>query len=909
MTVRVRTLMALGVLLWMCSSVAAEDETMRAATAEYRGRVVPLLQKYCHSCHGAEKQKANLNLAAVTQAVQVANDRDRWEVVRDYLQSGEMPPEGAEPRPSDDERKSMIAWVESTLSKADCNLKNPGRVTLRRLNRAEYNNVVRDLLAVDFKPADDFPADDVGYGFDNNGDVLSLDPLLLEKYLRAAEEITRRSIDTAGPAVVPSKVFRGDQLNQFGGDGHDQGRSLSSNGELATDYEFPGDGRYTIGARIIGEQAGPEPVRAAIKVDGRTIREIRIEEHKKGRRFEAVVELPKGKHRVAVAFLNDFYDKDGPDPEHRDRNLILNEVRIVGPGDPIGTIELDEVGDEVGGSAHPRGRNVPASPGLTLRYDFPGEGEFRIRIKAFAQQAGPDPARLALKLNDELVEVYEVEGTEELPGEYEARIFVGKGSRKLQIDFLNDYYQPDHPDEKLRGDRNLIVEKITVAGPLKGYYERVPAGHRLVFFEHALSRDYAEVTRKVLHKFANRAYRRPATEAEVNRLCQLAELVRKDGGNYEESIQIAIQAVLCSPSFLYRPEFGAPGTSAGSAGVQPLSDFELASRLSFFLWSSMPDQELFRAAWDGKLRDPKVLEAQTRRMLKDPRSAALIDGFVTQWLQISKLKDVTPDPKTFPRFNQKLRQAMATETRLFARSIIEEDRSILELIDADYTFVNERLARLYEIGGVEGDEFRRVSLKPENHRGGLLTQASVLTVTSNPTRTSPVKRGKWILEQILGTPPPPPPPDVPALIEDKGQLTGSLRERLQEHRANPGCASCHDRMDPLGFGFENFDGIGVYRTKDGARDIDASGVLPSGESFQGAGDLKALLRAKSTEFARCLTEKLMTYGLGRGLEYYDRCAVDQIVSDLPKDGFKFGSLVVDIVQSEPFRTRKTEEGE
>lgn len=902
---RARLLLVLFLVI-AAPSAGRSDEEMRAATQEFRDRVAPLLTKYCTDCHGAEKQKANLDLAAVTEAVQVANDRDRWEIVRDFVESGEMPPAGVAPRPAEEEARTIVEWIESTLSKADCDLKNPGRVTLRRLNRAEYNNVVRDLLGVDFRPADDFPADDVGYGFDNNGDVLSLDLLLLEKYLRAAEEVTRRSIDTAGPTVIPSKIYRGGELDDFGGSDHEQGRGLATNGELGTDHEFPAAGRYTIGARIIGEQAGPEPVRAAILVDGRTIREFAVEEHRRGRRFEAVAELSEGKHRVAVAFLNDFYDENGPDPERRDRNLILNELRIVGPGDPIGTIELDEAGDEVGGSAHPRGRNVPGAPGLKLRYDFPGEGEYRIRIKAFAEQAGPEPARLDFKINDQLVEAFEVRATEEAPAVYEARLLLGKGGRNLQIEFPNDYYQPDHADEALRGDRNLIVEELTVVGPVRGYYGRVPDGHRMVLFEPAYTRTYAETTRKVLHKFANRAFRRPATDEEVDRLCAMAEGVRRDGGSYEEGIQLAIQAVLCSPSFLYRPEFGASGASAG---VIPLGDFELASRLSFFLWSSMPDQELFRAAWDGRLSDPAVLEAQARRMLKDPRAQALVDGFAGQWLQIGKLDGATPDPVRYPRFNERLRRAMATETRLFVRSVMEEDRSILDLLDADYTFLNDRLARIYEIEGVEGEEFRRVALPPGSRRGGLLTQASILTSTSNPTRTSPVKRGRWILEQILGTPPPPPPPDVPALEEGSAELHGTVRERMAQHRTNPGCASCHERMDPLGLGFENYDGIGVFRETDGSAPIDASGELPSGETFRGAEDLKALLKSRSSEFARCLSEKLMTYALGRGLEYYDRCAVDEVVAALPDDGYKFSRVVVGIVTSDPFRTREAEGSE
>jgi hypothetical protein len=378
----------------------------------------------------------------------------------------------------------------------------------------------------------------------------------------------------------------------------------------------------------------------------------------------------------------------------------------------------------------------------------------------------------------------------------------------------------------------------------------------------------------------------------------------KEGESFENSVKLALEAVLVSPHFLFRGELQPRPRDPNS--IHPIDEFALASRLSYFLWSSMPDDELFALAERGKLR--KTLDAQVRRMLKESRARALVENFAGQWLQIRNLKLIAPDTVQFPEFDDNLRAAMEKETQLFFEAIMKGDRSVLEFLDSDYTFVNERLARLYGIAGVGGEQFQRVSLKG-SQRGGLLTQASILTITSNPTRTSPVKRGKWILDNILGTPPPPPPPDVPDLKEGKeAVLSGTLRQRMEQHRENTLCASCHARMDPIGFGFENFDGIGAWREKDGSFPIDPAGKLVSGETFQGPADLKQiLLNRKKEEFLRCLSERLLTYSLGRGLEYYDRKAVDQIAQGLAKSKYKFSSLVLGVVKSAPFQMRRGEE--
>jgi hypothetical protein len=394
------------------------------------------------------------------------------------------------------------------------------------------------------------------------------------------------------------------------------------------------------------------------------------------------------------------------------------------------------------------------------------------------------------------------------------------------------------------------------------------------------------------------AYRRPATKDEVDRVARLVQSAQKDGMTVEQAMRIGLEAMLVSPNFLFRverdPQPDAPGA------IHPVNDYELASRLSYFLWSSMPDQTLFDLAAKGHLRDAKTLNAQLQRMLKDGKSDALVENFAGQWLELRNLDSMHPDPDEFPQFDNALRRAMYTESEMFVDSVVREDKSILDFIDGKYTFVNEKLAKFYGIPGVTGKEFRKVSLDG-TERSGILTQAAVLTVTSYPTRTSPVLRGKWILENVLNAPPPPPPPGVGSLDASGGPVTGTMRQQMEKHRANPMCASCHMRMDPLGFALENYNAIGQWRTQDANQPIDASGVLPDGKAFNGSAELKTILAQNKDTFAECLTEKLMVYALGRGLETYDRRAVKQIVSNLAKNDYRFSALIDGIVDSVPFQ--------
>ncbi len=606
---------------------AAEDAKPKSASAPpeptFADNVAPLLNKYCFKCHGGDKPRGNLALDKFKTEAEFLANASVADRVAQFVRGKEMPP-GNRPQPSKQEVAQLLHWIDTNLGSAGCKGKNdPGTVTLRRLNRNEYNNTIRDLVGVHFQPADDFPADDVGYGFDNIGDVLSLPPLLMEKYLAAAEKITAEALKNP--------------------------------------------------------------------------------------------ELKK-------------------------------------------------------------------------------------------------------------------------------RIFIAK------------------PDVKTTEE---------------------------------------QAAKKIIELFARQAFRRTVVPAEVDRLVTFVTLAKANGDSFEQGIELSLQAILTSPHFLFRVERSRRPNNAEIA--LPISEFELATRLSYFLWSSMPDSELFREARQGTLR--KNLESQVKRMLKSPKAQGLVENFGGQWLNLRNLKTVQPDPGRFPQFDDKLRLAMQKETELFFAAIVQEDRNILDFLDADFTFVNEPLAKLYGIPGIKGDEFQHVKLTG-TARGGVLTQASVLTITSNPTRTSPVKRGKWILENILGTPPPPPPPDVPDLAEGGAELSGSVRQRMEQHRANPNCAICHQRMDPLGFGFENFDAIGAWREKDGSFPIDPSGQLPGGESFRGPAELRQILKTRQQEFCRCLTEKMVTYAVGRGIQEADRCSIDQIVEAVAKDGNRFQTLIMQVVKSDPFQKRR-----
>lgn len=532
----------------------------------------------------------------------------------------------------------------------------------------------------------------------------------------------------------------------------------------------------------------------------------------------------------------------------------------------------------------------------TADLSFPGDGEYLLKFYLHAEHAGPDVPKIAVGMNGQRLTEFEVKERGK-PGVYEVKATAKNGPGKLTAAYLNNYNEPSHPDPKMRGDRNAFLTRVEVIGPLH-VKQQPPESFRRIFTKLPQPGEESAVTRELLRAFATKAYRRPASAEEAERLSKLADQARADGASFTEAIGVAVQGALCSPHFLFRWELDPAAVKPGE--VRNLGEFEVASRLSYFLWSSMPDAELSALAERGELT--KQLPQQVRRMLQDSRAQAFTRNFSSQWLQIRALNEIEIDRAKFPKFGNQLREAMKEESRLFFDAVVREDRSVFDLIKADFTFVNQRLAELYGIPNVKGDKMQRVQLPADSPRGGVVSQASVLLATSMPTRTSPVIRGKWVLEQLLGTPPPPAPANVPPLEETKVDKNAPLRVRLEQHRQNPDCAGCHAKIDPVGFALENFDAIGAWRVAENGQPIDTSSVLPGGRKLSGFEELRDYL--KSEKFIRGFAEKLLTYAVGRGLERYDKLALDRLVTAAKTGDQKMSALITAVVTSDPFLKRK-----
>ncbi len=732
-----------------------DKDDLRAIQRQYTQHILPTLKQYCGDCHWGDGAEADFNLEGYATLDQLLNGRKKWQKVVVRVAAKEMPPQDDPPLP-ETEHRALLDWVDNLLNSVDCTEINPGRVTIRRLNRTEYKNTIRDLMGVNYEPADQFPGDDVGYGFDNIADVLSLPPILMEKYLQAAEEITTSAIiDPSVPRFT--ETISGSQFNATNGSRPFQSQHvLSTNGTISYPFETTEAGKYELSIIAYGSQWGDEPVKMGVAVN--------------------------------------------------EKNSSSKSVRA----------------------------------------------------------------------------------TQEKPATFTLPVRLKKGENRLEISFLNDFY------ERNKGDRNLYVVSASVSGPTGA----LPQSHRnLIPNSPDTPKDQRIEAEKILNLFMSRAYRRRATQGELNRLMKLYDQSREEGQGFEVSLRFTFQAILVSPYFLYKVE--AP-TAPGK--TRDLNDFEIATSLSYFLWSSMPDNELFRLAARNQLSDPDEYRRQIARMLKDPKANALVENFVEQWLQLGHLDHFKPDPDLFPGVNTKMQQDMAMETKLLFADLIKRNASILDALDSDSSFINQRLAEHYGIPGIRGENFRKVSMAKYGRRG-LMTQASVLTLTSNPTRTSPVKRGKWILENLLGEEPPPPDPSAMQL-EDQAELQGTLRQRMEQHRADPACAVCHKVMDQLGFALENYDAVGKWRDTDETSSIDASGELPDGTLFKGAIELQETVKTKMKDkFVRCMTEKMLIYALGRGLEYFDDCSVDKIIEETGPEGYRFSDLVIAIATSDPFVKR------
>jgi mono/diheme cytochrome c family protein len=762
---------------------ARQPKTPVSGKGTFESVVQPFLAKSCIVCHNPRMKSGELSLGhADGNAVQ--QDRDTWERVLLKIKTGEMPPKGV-PRPRAEDAKAVTGWLEAEFERMDrSTAPDPGRVTARRLNRFEYNNTIRDLVGVSFRPADDFPADDSGYGFDHIGDVLSLSPVLMEKYMAAAAKIVKLAIVADPPKFKPTRErYEAEKI-----------RPLAARSDGGA-----GDGAVA---------AGPKVTRTA----------------------------------------------------------------------------------------------------LHLRNDFPADGEYEFRISLGGVRLNQtSEIAMAVWVGHREVERFFVNPGREQKRVFDFRVPVRRGDQVVAAYFADDSFSEPAEPPSAR-DRWLTIDSVEIRGPFQAVPPPLPETHtRIISCGHAHNQHEAACARKILAPLARRAFRRPVSEPEIEKLESFVALAQQHGDSFERGIQVALQAMLVSPHFLFRIERDAHPSDAQAA--HEVSSFELANRLSYFLWSSMPDSKLFQLAEAGRLGEPAVLHAQVKRMLADPKSSAFVENFTDQWLQLRNLEDHKPDPDKFPDYDAELRDAMRTETRMFFEAIVREDRPVLDFVDAKFTFLNGRLAKHYGIEGVEGPEFQRVPLDGNRQRGGVLTQASVLTVSSYPNRTSPVIRGKWILENLLNAPPPPPPPGVPNLDEAAVGNTGSLRQQLEKHRANATCASCHARMDPLGFGLENYDAVGAWRTQDGKFAIDSAGVLPNGREFKEPSELKQILERDEREtFTRALTEKMLTYALARGLERYDRPTVNLISRGLAAADYRFSRLVLEIVDSMPFRMRRGDGG-
>jgi len=829
--------LGIGVLLALSILCPGMTKASQQSDRQFEEQVRPILEDRCFACHGNGLKKGGVDLDAA-----VTGDQKLWWYVLKNVRSGIMPP-ADKPQPSGEERLRLENWIKLGAFGIDPADPDPGRVTVRRLNRVEYRNTIRDLIGVEYDTTSEFPPDDTGYGFDNIGDVLTFSPLLLEKYLTAANAIVSKAVPTVprvvADRVIPGRDFRGARgVGGGSGGGGGSGRPGPPSSSLSLSYYEPATASSTI----------------PVEHDGQ---------------YNLILDLTANERFVDG--VNDY-----------------NRCRVIFRADGEELLRQEFVRQE----------------GRASRFEYPRDWK-----------AGP---------HEVTVEV-----------------------------------QPLTPDEKQVRSLSIRIQSVTLRGPLDERFW-VPPPDYARFFPGEIPGDAAGrrlYARELLGKFATRAFRRPVDEVTKDRLAAMALAVAaQEGQTFEGGVAQAMAAVLTSPRFLFREGDVEPG----EPGRHPLVDeYDLASRLSYFLWSSMPDDELIRLAGEHKLREN--LPAQVDRMLADPRSAELIRHFVGQWLQARDIetvlidaravisRDEIPDPdaerrrsrirelfrkppgeltaaekkeleearssfgRGFRRYREfeltgDLRQAMRRETEMLFEHILRGDRSLLELLDSNYTFLNERLAKYYGIENVEGDQMRRVELAPGSPRGGVLTQGTVLAVTSNPDRTSPVKRGLFILDNILGSPPAPPPPNIPSLEEAGKRVDGrtpTLRESMVLHRSQPSCAACHARMDPLGLALENFNALGRWRDKERAAPIDATGQLITGEPFTDVRELKLILITQHRrEFYRCLSEKMLTYALGRGLEAYDVQAVDTIVERIEKADGRASALLAGIIDSVPFQKRR-----
>ena len=768
---------------------------VQSPSGQSAGAQAAVINTYCVTCHNDKAKTGGLSLEHADLS-NVPKGAETWEKVIRKVRAGMMPPAGMK-RPDKETLDGFASYLETSLDQSAAAHPTPGRATMHRLNRTEYANAIRDLLALDIDPTAYLPPDDESSGFDNIADVLKVSPSLMERYLSASWNISRLAI--GDPAIASSTAtyrVRPD-LSQ---DQHLEGMPLGTRGGILARHDFPLDGEYVIKVRL---------------------------------------------------WRNTFDLMRGMEDPH-DIEIAMDGARltVVTAG---GTEDF---------------RSMAANPG-TFGADLDRRLTVRIPVKAGVHTITAATILKSHAVRDDLIKPF----------------------LRTTVDGLD-----------IMGDPSM--DRLTIEGPFNQTGSGdTPSRKKIFICRPTAAKDEAGCATKILSSLARLAYRKPLDNQTMETVMNFYRRGRTENGSFDKGIESALQFILASPEFLIR--FEPDPANVASNSVYRLDDYSLASRLSFFLWSSIPDDALLTVASQGRLKDPAVLEQQVKRMLADPKSSALIANFAEQWLFLRNLKNAVPDLEAFPDFDDNLRQAMKEETTLFFDSIMREDRSVLDLLNADYTFVNERLARHYGIPNVYGDQFRRVTV-PDEARRGLLGQGSILTVTSYSNRTSPVQRGKWILTNLLGVPPTPPPPNVPPLQENGQGQPKSLRERMEQHRKDPVCAGCHKIMDPIGFSLENFDAVGHWRTTDDGARIDPSGTLFDGTAIDGAVGLRKALLRQPEVFVGVMTEKMLTYALGRGLEYYDMPTVRKIVHDGRSTNYKFSSIVSGIVKSAPFELRQAQ---
>ena len=771
-----------------------------------------LVDKYCAGCHNARQKSGNLVLDKRDMA-QVAADADVWEKVIRKLNAKAMPPASVARRPSEAEVSGFVASVQDTLDYAAAKNPNPGRSGIHRLNRVEYANAIRDLLALEIDGRQMLPPDDSGFGFDNIADALNMSPGLLERYLGAAQKISRLVV--ADPAMKPVASVYKMSYFELQADRMSEDLPFGSRGGLSMKHYFPVDGEYTVQVKL---------QRHAANLGG------------------------------AIRGLEE-----------------VNRIDILVDGERVRTFEIG------GGAAEQDGATRgPYTETETERFADAPMNSIRIPVKA---------------------------GMRNVAVTFQRKLWLIEGVGVSRLPVASYGYASARISGVEYGKVEMAIDQVEIRGP----FNAVPTLHTpsrdKVFICQPTAATERACAERILTRLARRAFRRPVAAADVQALLGLYKEGRQTG-TFETGIQWALERLLVDPRFLFRTEQDPAGVKPGTP--YRISDLELASRLSFFLWSTIPDDELLDVAAKGQLQNPAVFQQQVLRMLKDKKADALIAGFFGQWLTLRNIQNAKPDTTAFPEFDEALRRAFKQETELFLASQIREDRPAPELLTANYTFVNDRLAQHYGISNVFGTHFRRVAY-PDDRRAGLLGHGSILLATSYNDRTSPVQRGKWLLMNILGTPPPDPPANVPPFPENKaGDAPKSVRARLEQHRANPVCASCHSMMDPLGFALENFNGIGGWRSMDGTTQIDPSGMMAGGAGkFSGPAEFRKILASRQEQFMGTVTNKLLTYALGRGAESFDQPVVRQIMREAGKSEYRWSALVLAITRSMPFQMRRS----